>query len=243
MMRKIVMPGLLMATLLTGCTVASGPTYNAYAIGTTNGASIYKVECHGLLTDTSSCQKAAARICDKKAVNVLETMEDFPSSGEAIKDPRVLRFQCGNVEKAVVMSPIAADSKSLNKEQHYEVVADTLFAFGQSDLRQMLPAGRAQLDKLISDIDGDYVSLKRIVVTGYTDRIGSAVDNLLLSHARAATVRDYLVAGGLDPSLIQVVGAGASNPVVSCSEGNNATVIACLQPNRRVSIDVSGTRK
>lgn len=242
-MKRIVISELFAAALLAGCSVASGPTFNAYSIGSADGATIYKVECHGLLTDTSSCQKAAARICDKKAVNVLEKTADLSSSGEVINDPRVLRFQCGEADKAAALAPVAVVPLLVKGEQHYEIGADTLFAFGKSDLRHMLPAGREQLDKLISDIGGDYSSLKRIVVTGYTDRIGSAASNQLLSQARAATVRDYLLASGIDVSLIQAIGAGASNPLVSCPGGNSASVIACLQPNRRVSIDVSGARK
>lgn len=232
-----------MAAFLTGCSVASGPTFNAYAIGAENGATVYKVECHGLLTDTSSCQKAAKRICDKQAVNVLERMEDFSASDEALKDPRVLRFQCGETEKPSAPIAAAAVPEPIKKEQHYELGADALFAFGQSDLRHMLPAGRSQLDKLITQIGGDYSSLKKVVVTGYTDRVGSSASNLLLSRVRATTVRDYLAAGGVSIALMQVIGAGASNPLVSCPEGNGAAVIACLQPNRRVSIDVSGVQK
>ncbi|WP_150118676.1 hypothetical protein [Collimonas fungivorans] len=93
-MKKVMVSGLFLSTLLTGCSAAWGPTFNAYSIGIANGAAIYEVECHGLLTDASSCQKAAERICGEQPVNILEKTGNLSQSGDDIKDPRVLRFQC-----------------------------------------------------------------------------------------------------------------------------------------------------
>ncbi|MDP3224246.1 MAG: OmpA family protein, partial [Rubrivivax sp.] len=80
-----------------------------------------------------------------------------------------------------------------------------------------------------------------------TDRLGSAAYNERLSVERAEAVKAHLVsAGGLDSSKINVVGRGESTPVTQARDcpGQRATpkLIACLQPDRRVEVEVSGTR-
>lgn len=128
------------------------------------------------------------------------------------------------------------------KVQRYNLAGDTLFAFGRSDLESMLPAGRQELDRLIEKIKADNVAGSKIVATGHTDRIGSNGYNLRLSYARAATVRDYLGSHGIDRNLVEIRGAGSSEPLTNCPSGGSAAIIACLQPNRRVTLDVHGER-
>ena len=54
----------------------------------------------------------------------------------------------------------------------------------------------------------------RLVIEGHTDDRGSDESNLALSQARAEAVRDYFVAGGIDPSRLTAIGKGESEPVV-----------------------------
>jgi outer membrane protein OmpA-like peptidoglycan-associated protein len=127
--------------------------------------------------------------------------------------------------------------------QHYELAADTLFDFGQSSIQHLHSNGRDDLDKLIDKIKADNSVLTQITATGHTDRVGSVASNMRLSLARAATVRDYFVTHGIDGKLIKVTGVGASQPVAVCPPGNGVAVIACLQPNRRVTLDVDGEQR
>lgn len=120
--------------------------------------------------------------------------------------------------------------------------ADSLFAFDQS---VVLPAGKQELDRLAADLRG--VSYDVIAVTGHTDRIGSHAYNLKLSTRRAEAVSSYLVAsGGIAANKIAARGVDGANPVTKPSDcaGNKVTpaLIACLQPDRRVEIEVTGTR-
>lgn len=56
----------------------------------------------------------------------------------------------------------------------------------------------------------------RVVLAGHTDSIGSKEYNLKLSHRRAASVRDYLVAKeGIDVGRITLSGFGYSEPVAT----------------------------
>ena len=86
-----------------------------------------------------------------------------------------------------------------------------------------------------------------ITVTGYTDRIGSHEYNLKLSARRAETVKSYLVEiAGIPADKVTAQGADGSDPVTKPDEcpGQKRTpqLIACLQPDRRVDVEVVGSR-
>lgn len=122
--------------------------------------------------------------------------------------------------------------------------ADALFDFDKAVLR---PDGRAKLDELVSKLAG--VSLEVIIGVGYTDRIGSEAYNLDLSKRRAQAVKDYLVSKGIEPNRVYTEGKGKANPVKQCPDPsakgevrNQKQLIDCLQPNRRVEVEVVGTR-
>jgi len=120
--------------------------------------------------------------------------------------------------------------------------ADSLFDFDQSTLKL---AGRQSLDKLATDLRG--MRYDTIRVTGHADRLGSRDYNLKLSERRAQAVSAYLVqSGGVDSGRIAATGAEEANPVTRAGEctGGKATpaLIACLQPDRRVEVEVTATR-
>ena len=54
-----------------------------------------------------------------------------------------------------------------------------------------------------------------VTVEGYTDNTGDAAKNVELSEARAVSVKNRLVAAGIDASRITTAGLGAANPVAS----------------------------
>lgn len=120
--------------------------------------------------------------------------------------------------------------------------ADSLFDFGQANVK---PEGKRDLDKLAADLRG--VNFDVIKVTGHTDRIGPRAYNLKLSTRRAEMVQTYLVeTAGIAASKIVAQGVDGSDPVTKPGEcvGKQATkeLIACLQPDRRVDVEVSGTK-
>lgn len=75
----------------------------------------------------------------------------------------------------------------------------------------------------------------QVQVAGHTDDVGSAEHNRRLSRQRAEAVRRYLVAAGLEPTLIVARGYGESRPIAdnSTEEGRHR--------NRRVVLHVLGT--
>ncbi|HET6655078.1 MAG TPA: OmpA family protein [Gammaproteobacteria bacterium] len=104
-------------------------------------------------------------------------------------------------------------------------LGDTAFAPGQSNLR---PQARSHLGKLVQFVQSK--PNQAIRIEGYTDSSGSTATNKTLSRQRAESVRDALVAAGVDAKRITVVGEGESNPVAS-----NATADGRAR-NRRVVV-------
>ncbi|MBI3525761.1 MAG: outer membrane beta-barrel protein [Betaproteobacteria bacterium] len=120
--------------------------------------------------------------------------------------------------------------------------ADSLFDFGKAVVK---PEGKQALDKLAADLRG--ASFDVILVTGHTDRIGSHAYNMKLSTHRAETVQAYLVeSAGIPAGKITAKGVNGSDPVTKPGEcvGAKATkkLIACLQPDRRVEVEVTATK-
>lgn len=126
--------------------------------------------------------------------------------------------------------------------QTVRFAADMLFDFDSASLK---PAGRSALDRFVSDVAG--ARLEMIQVSGHTDRIGSDAYNQRLSTRRAEAVRDYLVlSGGISAAAIQPIGRSSSAPETRPEQcpgrATTPSLIACLQPDRRVEIVVTGTR-
>lgn len=123
-------------------------------------------------------------------------------------------------------------------QARYNLSADALFAFAKYEHGDILTEGRKELSAIAEKLkETDNAS---ITVMGHTDRIGSAADNQLLSQRRARTVRQYLIDQGVEATSIRAEGWGESEPVKDCEDGQDRqALIACLQPNRRVEIQVN----
>lgn len=120
--------------------------------------------------------------------------------------------------------------------------ADSLFGFDKSAVS---PQGRQQLDAFAAQLKALHYEF--VTVTGHTDRLGEQVYNQRLSQRRAQAVGDYLqTSAGIPADKLLVRGQNGANPVTQASDciGTRATkaLIACLAPDRRVDLEVTGTR-
>jgi len=125
-------------------------------------------------------------------------------------------------------------------QQTVNLSADAFFDFDKSVLK---PEGKMILDDMVRALAG--AQYEMIFVTGHTDRIGGAEYNQRLSERRANAVRDYLVGKDILASRIETQGKGDMQPTIQageCDGPKSIKVVACLQPDRRVDISVSGTR-
>lgn len=126
----------------------------------------------------------------------------------------------------------------IKKSQTHTMSADALFDFNSSTLADLNSSGKSQLDRLAEKL-ADKSDIQTVHVHGFTDYLGNAEYNQQLSERRAQAVRHYLIKKGISSALIQAKGMGEQSPVKTCSKSlKRATLIACLQPNRRVEVIV-----
>lgn len=137
------------------------------------------------------------------------------------------------------------------------LAAEALFKHDQSAVDQMLPEGRAKLDELAARLK-QIRSVEKIIVTGHADITNATGDkayNDKLSLARANTVRSYLTTIGVDMSNAIINSTGGREPIkTDCAipKGSNGVTFGsatkqalqsyyqCLQPNRRVDVELFG---
>ena len=119
--------------------------------------------------------------------------------------------------------------------------SDVLFQFDKAELR---PEGREKLDELADRIKDARV--ESITAVGHADRIGPAQYNEKLSRERAESVKQYLAQRGvIEEQRVVAEGRGESQPITEdrCKGLKGNRLISCLQPDRRVDIEVRGTRE
>jgi len=137
--------------------------------------------------------------------------------------------------------PAPAPAAAPAKPKVLRITSTELFDFNKSALTD--PA-KSLLDTEVVAKLGGFATIQFINVNGHTDRISSAQYNQKLSEKRADAVKAYLVSKGVDGSKIETYGFGKTMPVKSCpDQKDRKALIACLEPNRRVEVEVQGMPK
>lgn len=145
------------------------------------------------------------------------------------------------IAQAEEPAPEPAPAPEKFETRKISLSADALFDFNKAQLK---PQGKVLLDDLARGLSG--VKYDTIEAIGHTDRIGSAAYNQKLSLQRANAVKSYLEGTGIAADRISASGKGETQPVTKagdCKGPKSKKVIACLQPDRRVDVDVSGGKE
>jgi OOP family OmpA-OmpF porin len=129
-------------------------------------------------------------------------------------------------------APKPAPAKPKPVAEKVTLAADVLFDFDKAVLKN---EGKAKLDDLATKVRA--INLEVVIAIGHTDSIGSDAYNQKLSVRRAESVKAYLVSKGVEPNRIYTEGKGEKQPVASNKTADGR------QKNRRVEIEVIGTRK
>ena len=122
-----------------------------------------------------------------------------------------------------------------------------LFGFDKYNLR---PEAIQMLNGLVQRFSG--TDVQSIRVEGHTDFMGSDQYNQALSERRANAVADYLIQQGVPASKLSTVGLGESQARMTnacqaevaklgkkvSKAKKRAALIACIEPDRRVDIQV-----
>ncbi|MGL5632270.1 MAG: OmpA family protein [Azovibrio sp.] len=149
-------------------------------------------------------------------------------------------------EKCEAVARVAAARTDMPKPDSDKITlaADALFDFDKAVLR---PEGKASLDQVVAK--SQELKLEVILAVGHTDRIGRDAYNQTLSEKRAAAVKEYLVAKGIEPNRIYTEGKGRTQPVtgdqckkMGAENRHNKKLVECLHPDRRVDIELIGTK-
>jgi outer membrane protein OmpA-like peptidoglycan-associated protein len=172
---------------------------------------------------------------DADAQRALEQKQAADAAAAAAAQQAQQQVAAAEAEKARLREQLRAQLNQVleTKEEAGRLIvnmSDVLFDFGQYTLK---PGAKEKLAK-ISGILISHPGLT-LEVDGHTDSVGSDAMNLTLSERRANTVREYLVAQGVQPDTISAHGFGKDKPVAS-----NDTA-AGRQLNRRVEIVVAGS--
>lgn len=121
------------------------------------------------------------------------------------------------------------------------IQAEALFDFDKAVVR---PDGKKVLDAEVVGKMKQYSQVEVLLITGHADRIGTTKYNQKLSERRAAAVKDYLVSQGVESNRLESAAKGESEPIVDCKDvkgresGKNKNLVECLQPNRRVMVEI-----
>ena len=132
---------------------------------------------------------------------------------------------------AAVVAPAAVEAR---------FNAETLFDFDKAVIK---PEGRKMLDEKIVAGMKMHPEVAMLMVIGHADRIGTEEYNQHLSERRANAVKAYLVQQGVAAERIKASGKGESEPDPvantreACKDKRDNRLIACLQPDRRVTIE------
>ena len=197
-----------------------GHWYNPYGIVWKNST--------GLCWRSSSWTPAnASAECDPELMAKVEAPAPIPAAEPA---------------PALAVAPAPAPAPA-PKTQIRKITfsAEELFDFDKAVLR---PAGKTALDNLAREMNG--VNYDTVLATGHTDRVGTNRYNQKLSERRAGAVKAYLISKGIPDNRITSAGMGETQPVTKagdCKGPVSKKLIACLQPDRRVEVDVTGSKE
>ena len=138
--------------------------------------------------------------------------------------------------QAAAPTPQPAPQPAPQKER-LTLSSDLLFEFNSAVLKE---AGKQRLDQLAERLR----AADEINIVGFADRLGSAQYNQRLSEQRALAVKQYLMKSA-NAQAVHTAGKGSMDPVTgeSCSKRlNRRQMIECLQPDRRVELEIYGPR-
>ncbi len=127
--------------------------------------------------------------------------------------------------KAYYKNPFVVDIQHLPAKSF--ILEDCNFETGKADLKE---ESFKVIDELVA-----YLNRKddeRIELGGHTDNVGKPKSNLILSDARANSVRTYLIRKGIEPNRVTAKGYGLSKPIAT-----NKTAAGRAQ-NRRTEVTI-----
>jgi OOP family OmpA-OmpF porin len=222
----------LTLSLLSGLVVLDATAQTFSNVQTNPRSSAYAQDARGTITrsGTGLCWRTgywspadAATGCDGELTSPLAK----PTA------PDLLPSTAKNTDAA----PLVLVTPTRRCDFSITLLGDIAFAFG-----------KAQITTKVSDrVKRDYEErfgrcsrIESISVTGHTDRIGSAANNVRLAEQRAQAMATLLGIAA-NSTTISIAGLGNTRSITSCPENlTRSTLIDCLADDRRATREVHG---
>ncbi len=87
----------------------------------------------------------------------------------------------------------------------------------ENDREQLVPESQPLVAEILAEIQRRLSP--EVTIIGHTDRTADDLYNIALGLRRATHVRDLLLAGGVDPALVEVASHGEADPLVPTADG------------------------
>ena len=160
----------------------------------------------------------------------------------------VAMYETPVAQPAAALAPVVAPTPPMvvaaaAPAPSYEKVAFDANVLFQSNGFALSTAGREALDAFVTNIIG--LESLAVMAIGYADRMGSEASNQVLSEERVGAVKSHMVGKGIPADRIKTSAWGETRPSIGageCKDANTPTNVACMQPDRHVSIEMSGAR-
>jgi OOP family OmpA-OmpF porin len=220
------------ATLAIACAVALG------VFAATANAQVRDINETALLLDTRGAPVMSGSLCWHTGYGPAPL---WTAGCHAERPVPVAQYVAPVAAPAPTPAPVVvAAAAPLPVYEKVAFDANVLFDSNKSVLR---PADRDTLDAFVSKMSG--LESQSVMAIGYADRMGTDASNQILSEKRAGAVKSYLVSKGVPADRVKTSAWGETRPstaAAECKDANNRKNVACMQPDRHVSIEISGTR-
>jgi peptidoglycan-associated lipoprotein len=136
---------------------------------------------------------------------------------------------CAN-QKSALESGLAGAPAPGSPQEFQVSVGDRVFF--ETDSSALTPQSQATLDRQIQWLAqyGQYA----FTIEGHADERGTREYNLALGARRANSVRDYMIAHGIQANRMRTISYGKERPVAVCDD------ISCWSQNRRAVTVLEG---
>lgn len=119
-----------------------------------------------------------------------------------------------------------------------EAVREAVTVYFEFDKSRLTKDAKARLESFVAAVGGSE-GIASASIIGYADRIGDANYNMSLSERRALQVAKYLKARGvIDAQVTEIRAMGETKPSTTCEGGFSKALVACLQEDRRVDVEI-----
>lgn len=202
-------------------------TLKSMAIATTIlAASATGASALGDLSDNQTVRDARGNVVLSEAFHTCVRTEWETLNNEDPCAPKKME-----VVKRVEPRPAPTPARTLEK-------ADRTIYFG-FDSTELTPDSQEKLNNLAWTLQNSH-DVRDANIVGYADPIGAPQYNMTLSQQRAQTVQQYLTGKGyVNTQVVESRGLGETSKYAECKDiASRQARIECLEPNRRVEVEV-----